>query len=76
MFIYVSDFINNSKFNISCSYIWHYHLVSFEICSHLIVDQDSVRLLSVEGCVSLGKLLEPKDCVAQILPTIVKFSQV
>ncbi|KAL6124079.1 hypothetical protein ACLB2K_076595 [Fragaria x ananassa] len=30
-------------------------------------DQDSVRLLAVEGCASLGKLLEPQNCVAHIL---------
>ncbi|KAA3459764.1 Armadillo-like helical [Gossypium australe] len=39
-------------------------------------DQDSVRLLAVEGCAALGKLLEPQDCVAHILPVIVTFSQV
>ncbi|MFQ6638160.1 hypothetical protein Gotur_012986 [Gossypium turneri] len=38
-------------------------------------DQDSVRLLAVEGCAALGKLLEPQDCVAHILPVIVNFSQ-
>ncbi|KAK4375533.1 hypothetical protein RND71_006210 [Anisodus tanguticus] len=38
-------------------------------------DQDSVRLLAVEDCAALGKLLEPKDCVAQILPVIVNFAQ-
>ncbi|RRT55420.1 hypothetical protein B296_00048473 [Ensete ventricosum] len=38
-------------------------------------DQDSVRLLAVEGCAALGKLLEPQDCVAHILPLIVNFSQ-
>ena len=42
----------------------------------LISDQDSVRLLAVEGCGALGKLLEPQDCVAHILPIIVNFSQV
>lgn len=41
-----------------------------------ISDQDSVRLLAVEGCAALGKLLEPHDCVAHILPVIVNFSQV
>lgn len=41
-----------------------------------ISDQDSVRLLAVEGCGALGKLLEPQDCVAHILPVIVNFSQV
>ncbi|KAK0608917.1 hypothetical protein LWI29_037980 [Acer saccharum] len=41
----------------------------------LISDQDSVRLLAVEGCGALGKLLEPQDCVAHILPIIVNFSQ-
>lgn len=39
-------------------------------------DQDSVRLLAVEGCAALGKLLEPQDCIAHILPVIVNFSQV
>lgn len=39
-------------------------------------DQDSVRLLAVEGCAALGKLLEPQDCVLHILPVIVNFSQV
>lgn len=39
-------------------------------------DQDSVRLLAVEGCAALGKLLEPQDCAAQILPVIVNFAQV
>nr|GEX43453.1 deoxyribodipyrimidine photo-lyase [Tanacetum cinerariifolium] len=37
-------------------------------------NQDYVRLLSVEGCASLGKLLKLEDCVAHILPVIVKFS--
>ncbi|KAI9200260.1 hypothetical protein LWI28_005021 [Acer negundo] len=39
-------------------------------------DQDSIRLLAVEGCGALGKLLEPQDCVAHILPVIVNFSQI
>ncbi|CAH8358477.1 unnamed protein product [Eruca vesicaria subsp. sativa] len=38
-------------------------------------EQDSVILLAVEGCAALGKLLEPQDCVARILPVIVNFSQ-
>ncbi|GFZ16118.1 protein phosphatase 2A subunit A2 [Actinidia rufa] len=38
-------------------------------------DQDSVLLLAVEGCATLGKLLEPQDCVQHILPVIVSFSQ-
>lgn len=42
----------------------------------LVADQDSVRLLAVEGCAALGKLLEPADCVANVLPVIVSFSQV
>ena len=41
-----------------------------------VSDQDSVRLLAVEGCAALGKLLEPQDCIANILPVIVNFSQV
>jgi hypothetical protein len=35
-----------------------------------------VRLLAVEGCAALGKLLEAQDCAAHILPVIVNFSQV
>jgi len=42
----------------------------------VVADQDSVRLLAVEGCATLGKLLEPADCVTQVLPVIVSFSQV
>lgn len=42
----------------------------------MVADQDSVRLLAVEGCAALGKLLEPADCVANVLPVIVSFSQV
>ncbi|CAF1974606.1 unnamed protein product [Brassica napus] len=38
-------------------------------------EQDSVRLLAVKGCAALGKLLEPQDCVARVLPVIVNFSQ-
>jgi hypothetical protein len=52
---------------------------SLELCLKtwsLFSDQDSVRLLAVEGCATLGKLLEPQDCVAHILPAIVNFSQV
>ena len=36
-------------------------------------DQDSVRLLAVKGCAALGKLLEPQDCVAHILPINYEF---
>ncbi|KAG5383743.1 hypothetical protein IGI04_035213, partial [Brassica rapa subsp. trilocularis] len=36
-------------------------------------DQNSVRLLAVERCAALGKLLEPQDCVAHVLPMIVNF---
>ena len=42
----------------------------------MVTDHDSVRLLAVESCASLGKLLEPQDCVAHILGVIVNFSQV
>jgi hypothetical protein len=42
----------------------------------LFSDQDSVRLLAVEGCAALGKLLEPQDYVAHILLVIVNFYQV
>ena len=30
----------------------------------------------MEGCAALGKLLEPQECVARILPVIVNFSEV
>lgn len=30
----------------------------------------------MEGCAALGKLLDPADCVANVLPVIVSFSQV
>ena len=47
------------------------------ICNcNLGTDQDYIRLLAMEGCAALGKLLEPQDCVAYILPVIVNFSQV
>ena len=46
------------------------------LTSSFFADQDSVRLLAVEGCAALGKLLEPQDCVLHILPVIVNFSQV
>uniref|UniRef100_A0A0D3CD66 Phosphatase PP2A regulatory subunit A/Splicing factor 3B subunit 1-like HEAT repeat domain-containing protein n=1 Tax=Brassica oleracea var. oleracea TaxID=109376 RepID=A0A0D3CD66_BRAOL len=36
-------------------------------------EQDSVRLLAIEGCTALGKFLEPQECVARILPVIVNF---
>ena len=42
----------------------------------VVSDQDSVRLLAVECCAAIGKLLEPQDCVAHMLPVIVNFSQV
>ncbi|CAI7839034.1 unnamed protein product [Closterium sp. NIES-54] len=38
-------------------------------------DQDSVRLLAVEGCAAVGKLLEKKDCISSILPVILSFAQ-
>ena len=41
-----------------------------------VLDQDSVRLLAVENCASLGKLLTQQDCVASVLPVIIGFSQV
>lgn len=57
-----------------------YFIVGFECLffSYISIpaDQDSVRLLAVEGCAALGKLLESQDCVAHILPVIVNFSQV
>lgn len=50
--------------------------VHFVFLHYIFPDQDSVRLLAVEGCAALGKLLEPQDCVLHILPVIVNFSQV
>nr|CAD1817754.1 unnamed protein product [Ananas comosus var. bracteatus] len=35
-------------------------------------NQNSVPLCAVEGCAALGKLLEPQDCVAHILPLRVR----
>jgi hypothetical protein len=35
-----------------------------------------MRFLTVEGCAALGKLLELANCVAQVFPVIVGFSQV
>lgn len=63
----------------SCHYLESYYLKNVHNSSNfleIISDQDSVRLLAVEGCAALGKLLEPQDCVAHILPVIVNFSQV
>lgn len=53
-----------------------YSYINNHLLTLVLVDQDSVRLLAVEGCAALGKLLEPQDCVAHILPVIVNFSQV
>lgn len=52
------------------------HTLTDDFFILVLADQDSVRLLAVEGCAALGKLLEPQDCVAHILPVIVNFSQV
>ena len=49
-----------------CNFLLHF----------FVSDQDYVQLLAVEGCATLGKLLEPHDCMAHILPVIVNFSQV
>jgi hypothetical protein len=60
--------------------LMHWFIVFHDLMNLLklisIADQDSVRLLAVEGCAALGKLLEPQDCVSHILPVIVNFSQV
>lgn len=37
-------------------------------------EQDSVRLLVVEDCVVLGKLLSQEECVAKIVPIVLKFA--
>lgn len=58
----------------SLSSLWSANITMSPFVS--VSDQDSVRLLAVEGCAALGKLLEPQDCVAHILPVIVNFSQV
>lgn len=52
------------------------YIFTINFLTLFLADQDSVRLLAVEGCAALGKLLEPQDCVAHILPVIVNFSQV
>ncbi|CAI7849377.1 unnamed protein product [Closterium sp. NIES-54] len=38
--------------------------------------RDSVRLLAVEGCAAVGKLLEKEECISTILPIILSFAQV
>lgn len=55
---------------------WSGHELKLTFLLSLLPDQDSVRLLAVESCAALGKLLEPEDCIAHILPVIVNFSQV
>ena len=75
-------FFQYSNTSIMCSLYSHFFLKKNYSNSYifsgqiLLTDQDSVRLLAVEGCAALGKLLEPQDCVAHILPVIVNFSQV
>ena len=44
--------------------------------SFVSADQDSVRLLAVEGCAAIGKLLEKSDCEATVLPIILSFAGV
>ena len=39
-------------------------------------DQDSVRLLAVEDCAAVGKLLDRQECIATVLPFIITFAQV
>lgn len=71
-------------FSTLCAYAAHFFsaMCYINFCEYpdllvcLMPDQDSVRLLAVEGCAALGKLLEPQDCIAHILPVIVNFSQV
>lgn len=74
LFIALLVLISNLVFHIK------FRLVGFEklifLQFFIPADQDSVRLLAVEGCAALGKLLETQDCVAHILPVIVNFSQV
>lgn len=48
-------------------------LISYRLLS---TDQDSVRLLAVESCVSFAQSLSREDAVSQLLPVILKFSQV
>lgn len=35
-----------------------------------------MRLLAVEGCAAIGKLLDKQDCINSILPIILAFAQV
>lgn len=42
----------------------------------LIADQDSVRLLAVETCGPLARLLNKNDSVHLVLPIVQKFAQV
>jgi serine/threonine-protein phosphatase 2A regulatory subunit A len=39
-------------------------------------DQDSVRLLAVEGCGAFAAALSKEDCKARLLPVVQKFAQV
>jgi hypothetical protein len=47
-----------------------------ELPSSGMVVSPSANDPSAEGCAPLGKLLEPADCVARVLPVIFGFSRV
>lgn len=38
-------------------------------------DQDSVRLLAVEDCAALAKLLSREDALTNVMPAVQKFAQ-
>jgi len=48
------------------------HLFGGCVCAACVsvADQDSVRLLAVEGCAAIGKLLDKQDCITSILPSL------
>lgn len=51
---------------------WYYHTHTFLANT----DQDSVRLLAVESCSSFAVTLSREDTIRQLLPVVLKFSQV
>lgn len=46
------------------------------LCCPGLADQDSVRLLAVEGCGAFAQALSKEDCVGRLLPVVQKFAQV
>lgn len=48
------------------------HCMSWNFCA----EQDSVRLLAVEGCGHFARLLKREDSIASILPVVQRFALV